>query len=93
MVIKTLFLKNSEDFIFSLFVSPPQNGRHWYEDVSHFHLIQSHAFCIVAWVAGEAAVIMESLPVSEVKDVLHELLALFLGKPDLPPPCDLVRLV
>jgi len=56
-------------------------------------VIQSHEFCVIAWVAGEAAVIMESLPVAEVKDVLHELLALFLGKPDLPPPSRLVRLV
>ena len=70
-----------------------QNGRQWFEDMSHFHVIQSHEFCVIAWVAGEAAVIMESLPVAEVKDVLHELLALFLGKPDLPPPSRLVRLV
>ncbi|XP_070211258.1 spermine oxidase-like isoform X2 [Littorina saxatilis] len=68
-----------------------ENGRQWYEEVSIYHLIQSHSFCLVAWVGGEAAIIMESLPVSEVKDVLHELLTLFMDKPDLPPPCRFIR--
>lgn len=53
--------------------------------------ITSYDPCLLVWVSGEGASIMETLPVSEVKEVTHELLVLFLGKPDLPPPSRLVR--
>ena len=71
----------------------PQVGRQWYEDICLMEFISSYDHCLLVWVNGEGASIMESLPVSEVKDVTHELLVLFLGIPDLPPPSRLVRWV
>ena len=68
-----------------------QVGRQWYEDICLIEFISSYGPCLLVWVSGEGATIMESLPVSEVKDVTHELLVLFLGKPDLPSPSRLVR--
>ncbi|KAL8573272.1 hypothetical protein ACOMHN_006683 [Nucella lapillus] len=66
-------------------------GRQWYEEVCLMEFITSYGPCLVAWVGGEGAVIMESLPESEVKDVLYEVLVKFLGKPDLPPPSGVIR--
>ena len=71
----------------------PQSGRHWYEDVCIFNVLPGPKFSLVGWLAGEAANVMESLPAEEVKDVLHELLVLFLGEPELPAPTRLVRWV
>ncbi|XP_076463866.1 peroxisomal N(1)-acetyl-spermine/spermidine oxidase-like [Babylonia areolata] len=67
------------------------NGRHWYEDVCLMEFISSYDPCLVAWISGEGAVVMESVSESEVKDVLHEILVMFLGKADLPPPSRLIR--
>ena len=68
-----------------------QTGRQWYEEICLMEFITSYDPCLLVWVSGEGASIMETLPVSEVKEVTHELLVLFLGKPDLPPPSRLVR--
>ena len=53
--------------------------------------IDSYNHCLVVWIGGEGAVIMESLPESEVKDVSYEVLTEFLGKKALPPPSRIVR--
>ncbi|XP_076449085.1 spermine oxidase-like [Babylonia areolata] len=67
------------------------DGRQWWQDVCMLTPVRTHRCCIVAWAGGEAATVMETLPESEVKDVLHELLAFFLGKPELPAPSRLLR--
>ncbi|KAK7109976.1 hypothetical protein V1264_013921 [Littorina saxatilis] len=66
-------------------------GRNWYEYVCMMEFIDSYPFSLLVWVQGEAVNIMESLPLAEVKDVMSELLVLFLGKPDLPPPSRIIR--
>jgi hypothetical protein len=68
-----------------------QNGRRWYESVCIYHTLDSLDLTVVAWIGGQGAVVMETLPESEVKDVLHEMLTLFLGLPDLPRPARFIR--
>nr|KAG5695799.1 hypothetical protein BaRGS_013397 [Batillaria attramentaria] len=66
-------------------------GRQWFEDVSLWELPSSLDTCISAWIGGEAATVMEAVPESEVKDVLYEMLVLFLNKPSIPPPTRVIR--
>ncbi|XP_076460595.1 spermine oxidase-like [Babylonia areolata] len=73
------------------YCKPMSNGRQWYQEVCIYQALQSHDLCVVAWLGGECATVMESLPEAEVKDVLHELLTRFLANPDLPAPRRLIR--
>ncbi|XP_076449476.1 spermine oxidase-like [Babylonia areolata] len=68
-----------------------QNGGNWYDFLQGFERVESHKGALLTWLAGEEAEIMESLPEQEVKDVLHELMARFLGNPQLPRPRHVVR--
>lgn len=63
----------------------------WYRGIQGFDTVPGQPNMLEGWIAGHEAEVMETVPDSVVKDICHELLAIFTGRPDLPQPTHISR--